>query len=486
MATADHPDVWERWFVAMDGDIVRLQSAWGVWLSPQNVEPNPQAGGGAVYANGPEPAGWETLFPSDLRAFGAEDVLGPPSGGGPISSGPDALVGLVSVMGKSFGDQNGPRIVHGCSDFGALAKFHEDRDKMLGQLDRVAQAGQQYVRVLWRLNGWYWTPSGITNDPIRDPWWEDALRGYLQACWDRGLRVNLTSGDFNNWTEWEAEDSFRRCAQIAASVSPQVVWLGAAANELRGVHPFGEEDAAVEQCEELQEIWARDYPNGMRSISDPADQAKDGMKRLSGGNSTCALIHDVRWYTNDALRRCFNTMYENYPDRPVVQDEPTGPNGHPPEGEYSNLVYQPIEDPNELLCIYTMQIITGQAATYFNDPALVSRQPLDSTWGLVELPALWRQMGIPQDIGQGDLKPGHHDDAPLQVINSNAERADCAVRGNYAIGVISGGEGWRVKSGWDGTLTLFGPNGPTKEQRIVRGEDIPAHGPAPQLVRIVR
>ena len=358
---------------------------------------------------------------------------------------------------------------------------------MLAQLDRVAQSGRQYVRVLWRLNGGMWTDSGVTNDPIRDPWWEDALRGYLEACRDRGLRVNLTSGDFYNWTDQQAEDSFRRCAQIAASVSPMVVWLGAAANELRGVHPHGEDDYAVAQCEALQEIWARDYPGALRSISDPADQAKGGMQRLSGGNSNVALIHDVRWEVTDALRRCFNTVYENDPGKPVVQDEPTGPNGNPPEGTpHANLVYQPVEDPNELLAIYTMQVITGQASTYFNDPALTSRQPLDSTWGFNELPALWRQMGIPQDIGQGSLKPGHHDDAPLQVVNSNAERADCAVRGNYAIGVISGGSNWRVRSGWDGTVTLFGPNGPTHEQRIARGEELPARGPAPQVVRIVR
>ena len=129
------------------------------------------------------------------------------SGSGAITTGPDALVGAVCVLGRSFGDATGPRILHGVSDFGALKKYHEDRDRMLQQLDRLAQCGQQYVRILWRLNGGFWTDSGVTNDPIRDPWWEDALRGYLQACWDRGLRVNLTSGDFYNWSDQQAEDS---------------------------------------------------------------------------------------------------------------------------------------------------------------------------------------------------------------------------------------------------------------------------------------
>ena len=485
--SAAHIDIWEHWKPIAHGRGIALQSYWGTWLSVQ--EGGAAKGEGRVLVDGPTPGPWEELLPSNPAAFGIKGDGGNSGqgGGGSVSSGPDALVGLVSIHGRSFGDATGPRIVHGYSDFGALKKFHEDRDRMLGQLDRAAQAGQQYVRVLWRLNGGYWTDSGVTNDPIRDPWWEDALRGFLQACHDRGLRANLTSGDFYNWSDQEADDSFRRCAQIAASVSNEVVWLGAAANELRGVHPEGEGDAAVAQCEALQEIWAREYPGSLRSVSDPADQACGGMQRLSGGNSNVALIHDVRWEVTDALRRCFNTVYENDPGKPVVQDEPTGPNGHPPDGTpYANLVYQPVEDPNELFAIYTMQVITGQASTYFNDPALASRQPIDSTWGFTELPALWRQMAIPQDIGQGDLKPGHHDDAPLQVVYSNAERADCAVRGTYAVGVISGGDNWRVKSGWDGTLTLFGASGATHEQRIARGQEIPAHGPAPQVVRIVR
>ena len=70
-ATADSAGPWERWRAANDGDVTRLQScAWGLWLSPQNVEPNPQAGGGAVLCNGPDPASWETLFASDQAAFG--------------------------------------------------------------------------------------------------------------------------------------------------------------------------------------------------------------------------------------------------------------------------------------------------------------------------------------------------------------------------------------------------------------------------------
>ena len=83
-ALADSPDIWERWVVSIDGDIVRLQSAHThLWLSPQNVGGNPQAGGGEVLCNGPDPAGWETFFPSDMRVFGG----GSSSGGGGVAPG---------------------------------------------------------------------------------------------------------------------------------------------------------------------------------------------------------------------------------------------------------------------------------------------------------------------------------------------------------------------------------------------------------------
>ena len=293
-ATAEHPDVWERWRAVRDGQVVRLQSAqWGLWLSPQNVPPNPLAGGGAVYCNGPDPAAWEAFTPSNMAAFpGASSG----SGGGAITSGPDALVGLVSIHGRSFGDETGPRIVHGVFRLRRAQEVPRGPRSDAGQLDRVAQcrpavrarvvAAQR--RVLDRQR------RDQRSDP-RSLVGRRACAAISQACRDRGLRVNLTSGDFYNWSDQQAEDSFRRCAQIAASVSPMVVWLGAAANELRGVHPARRRRYAVAQCEALQDIWARDYPGGLRSISDPGDQAKGGMQRLSGGNSTVALIHDVRW-----------------------------------------------------------------------------------------------------------------------------------------------------------------------------------------------
>lgn len=429
----------------------------------------------------------QTWYPGSPRPDGWPEtpVVVPPVGA------VRPLVGPVRLRGTSFADANGPRVVHGCSDFAALVKHHEDRDTSLRTLDTIA-AHQQYVRVLWRLNGWMWSgepgrwPNArLTVDPKRDVWYDDVLRDYLTECHNRGLRVNLSSGDMNNWSVAQMEDGFRRTAQIAASVSPEVVWLAACTNEMRGTWNGGESPENIARAESLMRIWAQHYPNSLRAISDPGSQDKAGMRRLSGGNTQVALIHDVRWQTPDALRRAFNTMYENYPGKPVVQDEPTGPNGSPPQSEFSRHVYQPIEDHDDLLAIFTMHAITGQASTYFNDPALVSRNPLDSTWGFKELPAAWRAMEIPEDIGQGTLTPGHKYEAPLQVNGSGADRADSMVLGDYSIGIISGGTNWRVKSGRDGQATAYTAAGVVWSGRVSRGQLLPITGPTPTVVRIV-
>lgn len=436
------------------------------------------------------PGGWLEISDKGMRLVGPttlwEPELAPTPEPSPVPI-PDRvvrpLVGNARVVGASFGDDSGPRLVHGCTDFGGVVKFHENRDKALRELDIVA-AYQQFIRAAWRLNGWKWTTSGLTIDPIRDSWYDEALRGYLQACHDRGIRVALTCADMNNWSARQAEESIRRVAQIAASVSPTVVMLHEW-NEIRGTSPGGEDD--VDQLRQLTRVWQQHYPWSLRGLSDPGSQDGEGMRRLSQEPANVALIHNTRWGAEDAIRRAFNIRYEGQPiaGKPVAEMEPTGPNGSVPGGEFTRLVYQPTEDPDDLFAIYTMQVITGQISTYFNDPALVSREPLDSTWGFKELPTKWRQMEIPEDIGQGDILPGHRSNAPLRVVGSNAHRADSMSRGSFNIGVISGGDRWQVKSGRTGQATAWTAEGVVWEGRVETGQTLPISGPTPTVVRII-
>jgi hypothetical protein len=201
------------------------------------------------------------------------------------------------------------------------------------------------------------------------------------------------------------------------------------------------------------------------------------------------MMHNVRWSNADAMRRAFNAPYENWPGKPIIEGEHTGPNGSPPHGPFTRHVYQPTENHDELAAIYTMLAITGQAPAYFNDPALYSREPLDSTWGFKELPELWRMLEIPENIAQGALKPGHHGDAPLLVNGSGASRADSVVIGPYSLTGISGLEpghsSWRVRAGRSGTATAVRADGPIWEGRVSVGDVLPVRGPQPTIVRIV-
>jgi hypothetical protein len=170
-----------------------------------------------------------------------------------------------------------------------------------------------------------------------------------------------------------------------------------------------------------------------------------------------------------------------------VQDEPTGPNGSPPHSEYTRLVYQPVDNPDALFAIYTLHVLTGQASTYFNDPALVSREPLHSTWGFQELPRLWRELAIPEDLGQGHVAHGGRSDAMMQVKDSHASRADGATRGAYSLGVISGaedGHAWAVRANLDGVYSTWYADGIAWEGRLSRGQVIPTQkGFTPTVVR---
>lgn len=476
-ASAKDADIWERWRVRIDGDILRLQSCdSGLWLSPQNIDTDhPQAGGAGVLCNGPEPAGWETLFPSEMSAFGTSDTWHPPAGGVGVVR---LLQGAVGVLGRSFCDASGARIVHGCSDFPALAKWHEDPDTYHRNLDTTAQ-WQQYTRLAWRLNGWKFDERGLNVDPYKHNWWENALRGVLQAHKDRGVRVSISSFDMNNWSDAQAMESFQRTATICRDYGDTVIF-SAVTNEMQGTWYPGETPEHIARGRELMQAWVNIFPGGLQAISDPKDRDETGMKKLAW---TMALIHQFGSPVDLGLRRAFNDMYENYPGFPIDQNEPRGPNG-PGGGD----VTASLENPHDIFALYTMHVACGMASTYFNSPGCAEREPLDSTWGFKELPSLWRDLEIPEDIGQGRLCAGHTDTF-MQVRDSHAGRADGMVIGGYGLGAISGehdGQPWKVRAGYDATWSVWYADGKNWEGHLSTGQVIPtSKGFTPAVVRAI-
>ena len=386
------------------------------------------------------------------------------------------LMGPVRPLNQSFADGNGPRYIHGCTDFGGIVKHHEDRDNSLRSLD-ITASHQQFIRVAWRLNGWLWTPSGLTIDPIRDVWWEPVVFDYLQCCRDRGLRVVLTCADMYNWSNAQARNYMEVLAHLAQQTGSDTVIMHEW-NEMRYTCPNGEND--VNFLRELTQLWQNIYPTNLRGLSDPGSQDQVGMEKLSQNPANMALIHNVRHTPNDAIRRAFNIHYDNYPGKPICEGEPTGPETPNPGGLYGGHVFQPVENHDDLFAIATENILSGLIFTYFNDPALVSRMPLDSTWGFKEIPELWRRLDIPENVGQGRLIPGHKPDAPLKLTPgpSNA-RADSVEIDGKSFGIMSAEA--RAVAGRNGTLTMARGSGIIHEGPISVGQTIPVSGPAPTL-----
>lgn len=478
------PDAWEGFTpvpMSQDGRRWAYRTDHGTYVVAEG------GGGGALthrhpnHAPGSNPGVWETLEASeDLR---------PPSVPAPPAGHVD-WEGYLRPYGRCWGDDRGPRIVAGATCFPLLCQWRENQDEAKRQMDRTVSAGRPYLRVAWRLNGRPWDSVGLTVDPLTQPGYEALLRGMLVAAWERGLRIMLTCCDMYSWTDSQAEHWHRAVGQIAASVNELVVIANDGLNEMRGTHPGGESDEAIQQMEHLMSVWRAAYPWGQVGISDPADQAMAGMQRMSRGPATMAQIHDVRWHAPDAIRHGFNTRHDNWPGKPLHQREPAGPNS--PGGHPNGYVYQPINDVDDLFAIYTVHAMTGQMSTYFNDPALINRAPLDSTWGFRELPALWAQMGIPPDIGNGQTHHGLQAGSPMDVGGSHAARADAMVApdGRTAIGVISGSHDgrypWQVRARWDAEVTRTWPDGDVATARYSAGQVIDAPGPEPAVLRFDR
>jgi hypothetical protein len=365
---------------------------------------------------------------------------------------------------NSFADDSGPRRVGVCSWFPALRIFRDTPDEAMRQMDRMVGRWQG-ARVFWHLADPWW--KGLEVDP---KWHNfDALfRLFLEQMWARGLRVSLTCGDMQYIPSREHRALYRRIAQLCADVNQQVVCLSGMVNEAR-VNSNEKEDWTY--WAGLSREWQQIYPWGQHGLSDPGDQEEPaGLIACSREPATVALLHGTRHTPVDAIRRAFNVRYEAHIGKPIVEDEPTGTGDD---------VYQPVDDPAWLFGIYTMKIITGQMVTFFGGAALRNRQSLESDWGFTQLPALWNQMGIPEDIGTWELTPGHRNVAPLGVRTFadqgiGPHRVDQAVSGNMAIAVVYGGVGeWRLFSRlWDAHYRVFSHSGILAEGHVRRGEDL--------------
>lgn len=414
------------------------------------------------------------LAPDAARAKhlrGLEEALGlvtpPPAEPGERLTPP--IVGYVRTEGRRWADDSGPRSFRICSWFPALRCYRDHRDAALRQLDDIARYWQG-VRIFWHLGTDYWTSAAKNVDP-RWPDFDGLFTDFLRQCAARDLRVSLTAGDMQvicpqGSASPDERRLYQRIAELAASVDPLTVsWFGIAneswQNMADGKNPV--------YLAELSSIVQRAYPWGAHALSDPFDNEEPAaLDAYARAPANCTLVHGTRDFP-DSFRRAFNVSYEGH-GWLVNQDEPVGAG---PD------VYKRDDDPRHLFGLYTLHRIAGQMTTFFGGHGIKAWTPdagLERDWGFRELPTLWRDMAMSEDLAAWTLVPGHLGEAAIYPSRfadrgQGPARCDGAQTGDRAWFVVSGGSGtWEIRSRWDADVRIWHHGGVVREGRASADE----------------
>jgi hypothetical protein len=377
------------------------------------------------------------------------------------------LSGPLRVSDGAYADAAGPRTVYFCSWFPALRIWRDDRAAATRELDAIAAAGWQGIRVFTAVGGWqpYWDgrevapvtfrkqfEGGAPGDTVIGwPDYDDQLRSFLAAVRARGLRLHLTTGDAQMiFPEADAERAFhRRVAGLvregggADVVAVYEVWNEGWQNNALGASP-----AALEHARAILRDVKAVVPDVLTAIS-AAPGGPDGAEGAAWAEGAdVAIVHGTRAPIDDALRDAFALVYREGSRRPLAkpfwQGEPTGPDGKRPE------VFAPTNDPAWLLALYAVHLMTGQATVFFNGPAVRYSEPLGATWGFRELPPLLAL--VPRDVGGWPhLGDRHRADAPLTALQfrsgdaTGPEDVVQAWNDRQVVAVVHGGRGpWEL------------------------------------------
>lgn len=382
------------------------------------------------------------------------------------------VVGYVRTEGKKWADDTGVRSFRIMSWFPALKCYRDNPEETLKELDNISKYWQG-IRIFWHV----WTARWGNPEYSVDPRWSDfdtLFVSFLRECQARNLRISLSCGDMQDLVPGSEDETFwhEHIARLCASVDQLTVSWHGVWNE--GWQNTSGDRFSVDYARHIAGKVKEIYPWGAHGLSDAGGTSEtldnEDPKMLDEWSQSPAnytLVHGTRDFPN-SIRRCFNLTHEGH--WLVNQDEPVGPG---PD------VYMRDDDPKHLFGIYTMMRISGQMVTYFSGHGLKSwHQAGDfyKDWGFKELPELWKEMNIPEDIQTWGSKPGHHGDAVIYPTKfadagSGPERCDGAQNNNEGWFVVSGGHGtWEMRSRRNAHIKIWAHTGVIWEGDVSAGQ----------------
>jgi hypothetical protein len=409
-----------------------------------------------------------------------EPVPTPPGGVMP------PMDGFGRTHGTCLGGDKGPLHMLFVSYFPSLKLFRDHRQEWEDQTDRLVGRCLG-IRCMFFLVGDPWdgvsNPSKNTRDLTVQFWsdYDSVFVAHGNRLKEKGLRIMLTSGAIAEMPD--PENTYRRVAKLCKAIDQQTVTFFEILNEPWMTNPHGGEDWP--RWRKYLSIVQSEFPWGIQCTAAPSTQEDpEGLIESAASPSTVATIHGTRHTAADAIRRAFNVKHEGYKsiNKPIVAGEEAGPNLSGGAGA----VFQPMNNPDDLFALYTMKILTGQGTVYLNGPGLWEQGPIDATWGVKELAAMWQDMGIPNDVGNWTTSNLHQG----PIGGGGYARIDGV--SNDALGlcfkVASGGSDGFIIARWSGKVTVYRASGIVKEQTVTAGQAIHMEsGPGiPCVIRLIR
>lgn len=346
-------------------------------------------------------------------------ALNPTTPPGPSPGVQRPLIGSLRVENKLFRDDSGYRRVLFCSWFPALRILRDNPAEFNRQLDAIVAAGYQGVRVFLAVGGWmgfwdnrevapitftkwYYTGMHLRTERYGDtiqawPDYDNLLRELCRAFRARNLRLHVTCGDMQVIcpdANQEIELHRRFATILSQEGEANVVALYETTNEYP-LNRYGADSAASrEQMGRVIGAVKAILPNVICAQGAGLSEEPNILFQSSEYGEVCAQ-HTTRDPFSSCLKRTFGLIYwegdYRFFPKPFWQGEPAGP------GDDS---YQRQDNPANLVALYSMHALTGQASNWFQGAGVRSFIPLESEWGFNLMPTILSV--LPEDIATYD------------------------------------------------------------------------------------